>query len=310
MGKIGALFVAAAIAQSAGAFAASARAEDCPGHPDAIGTSRVLAVQPDEFVRVGMMQYRESLPLADKEVVLTFDDGPLPPYSNEILDTLASQCAKATYFLVGEMAHAYPATARRMSDEGHTVGTHSQNHPLHFDRLTVEKLRWEIDEGIASVSAALGDPEKVAPFFRIPGLGRSQQVEHELAARSLVVFSADVVADDWHHRIKPDQIIARAMSRLEARGKGILLLHDIHKATAEALPGLLKALKEHGFHIVQVVPAEPALTATAGAPQMAPGLSPRPRLNPNTCDGWSRFRRPDNSSWTTVPTRHAGRTST
>ena len=100
---------------------------------------------------------------------------------------------KVTYFLVGEMAHAYPADVRRISDEGHTIGTHSQNHPIRFDSWRIEKLRWQIDEGIASVSAALGDPEKVAPYFRIPGLGRSEQVESELAARSLVVFSADFV---------------------------------------------------------------------------------------------------------------------
>jgi peptidoglycan/xylan/chitin deacetylase (PgdA/CDA1 family) len=60
--------------------------------------------------------------------------------------------------------------------------------------------------------------------------------------------------DDWHHRISPKKIIVLAMKRLEARGKGILLLHDIHPATVAALPGLLKELKQRGFHIVHVVP--------------------------------------------------------
>jgi peptidoglycan/xylan/chitin deacetylase (PgdA/CDA1 family) len=55
-----------------------------------------------------------SLPLADKEVVLTFDDGPVPRYSNQILDILAAQCVKATFFLVGEMARAHPLTVRRI----------------------------------------------------------------------------------------------------------------------------------------------------------------------------------------------------
>jgi peptidoglycan/xylan/chitin deacetylase (PgdA/CDA1 family) len=241
----------------------AATAQECPGNPDAIGTSRVLVVRPGEYKRLGTMQYPETLPLADKEVVITFDDGPLPPYSNQVLDTLASQCVKATYFLVGEMAHAFPATVQRIYEEGHTIGTHSQSHPLRFDRLSTEKLRWEIDEGIAEVGAALGDPDKLAPFFRIPGLGRSNEVERELASRSLVTFSVDVVADDWHHRIKPAQIISRAMSRLEVQGKGILLLHDIHPVTVAALPGLFKKLKERGFHIVQVVvPAEPSAPET------------------------------------------------
>src|SRR5262249_4792490 len=79
-------------------------AANYPGHPDALGTSRALAIDPAQYRRIGLMQYSDSLPLADKEVVLTFDDGPILPYSNQILDILASQCVKATYFLVGEMS--------------------------------------------------------------------------------------------------------------------------------------------------------------------------------------------------------------
>jgi peptidoglycan/xylan/chitin deacetylase (PgdA/CDA1 family) len=209
------------------------------------------------------MQYPQTLPLEDHEVVLTFDDGPLPPYSNKILDILASQCVKATYFLVGGMAHAYPDVVRRVHAEGHTIGTHSQNHPLNMRRLSDERVRAEIDDGIASVGAALGDPAQVAPFFRIPGLERSATVDAELDAHWLVTFSVDAVADDWHRHISPSEIIARGIRRLEAKGKGILLLHDIHPWTVVALPGLLKELKDHGFHIVQVVPGE--------APQMIAG---------------------------------------
>ena len=83
------------------------------------------------------MQYRQTLPLNDHEVVITFDDGPLPPYSNIILDTLVSQCVKATYFLIGRMAHEYPSIVRRIYNAGHTVGTHTQNHPLALPRMPV-----------------------------------------------------------------------------------------------------------------------------------------------------------------------------
>jgi hypothetical protein len=113
----------------------------------------------------------------------------------------------------------------------------------------------------------LGDRKYLAPFFRIPGLARSDLLESELAARGLVVFSSDTVADDWHHRIGAKQIIAVAMRRLEAAGKGILLLHDIHAKTAAALPGLLKELKDKGFQIVQVVPAASYLIAMANKPK-------------------------------------------
>jgi peptidoglycan/xylan/chitin deacetylase (PgdA/CDA1 family) len=215
----------------------------------------VITIDPSEYQRLGTLNYQQTLPLADHEVVLTFDDGPISPYSNQVLDILASQCVKGLFFLVGEMAKAYPAVVRRIHDEGHTIGSHSQDHPLRFDRISDAKVRWEIDAGIDNVSAALGEAGGLAPFFRIPGFGRTDVVEGELAARSLVVFSTDAVADDWHRHISASQIIARAMSRLEAKGKGMLLLHDIHPWTVAALPGLLKALKDKGFHIVQVVPS-------------------------------------------------------
>ena len=228
--------------------------EACPGNPDALGTSRVLTISPSELSRIGSMQYSQSLPLNDHEVVITFDDGPIPPYSNSVLDTLASQCVKATYFLVGEMAQAYPSIVRRIYNAGHTVGTHSQNHPFAFQRLSLPNAERQVDNGIASVDAALGDPKALSPFFRIPGLGRTSAIENYLASKSLVTWSADVVADDWKH-INANEIVRRAMRRLEAKGRGILLLHDIHPATALALPVLLKELKTHGYHIVQVVAA-------------------------------------------------------
>src|ERR1700749_4039958 len=101
---------------------APAAAQMCPGNPDALGTSRVLTISPTDFSRIGTMQYRQTLAPNDHEVVITFDDGPLPPYSDRILDTLASQCVRVTYFLVGQMAHAYPWVVRRMYNEGHTIG--------------------------------------------------------------------------------------------------------------------------------------------------------------------------------------------
>jgi peptidoglycan/xylan/chitin deacetylase (PgdA/CDA1 family) len=251
----------------ASAAASPALAQECPGKADALGTSRVLMLGPGEPTRVGSMQYPQSLPLADKEVVLTFDDGPLPPYSNQVLDILAEQCVKVTYFLVGEMARSYPDVVRRIYQEAHTIGTHTEDHPLRMHKLPVEKIRWEIDQGIADVTAALGDPNKLAPFIRIPGLDRSDVIEAEAAARSLVIFSTDTVADDWHRHIKPRDIVSRAMTRLEKRGRGILLLHDIHKSTVAALPELLKELKEKGFRVVHVISGEtPGRIETVGEP--------------------------------------------
>ena len=268
----------------------AAAAESCPGHPDALGTSRVLAISPGNFKRIGSMQYSQSLPLNNHEVVLTFDDGPIPPYSTEILDTLASQCVKATYFLVGEMARAYPSVVRRIYNEGHTIGTHSQNHPLAFQRLSMPRVEQQVDGGIASVDAALGDPKAVSPFFRIPGLGRNAAIESYLASKSLVVWSSDVVADDWKH-INAKEIVKRAMRRLNEKGRGILLLHDIHPATVIALPTLLKELKDQGYRIVQVV-------ATGERPPSLPEAVTAPGTPK---EGWPRVVRTKNAHDT--PTR-------
>src|SRR6202051_4370927 len=147
-----------------------ASAADCPGHPDALGTSRTLVVDPKAHPHIGTMQYPETLPLQDHEVVLTFDDGPLPHNSNQILQILASECIKATFFEIGRMALSFPQGVRKLRDAGHTIGTHTQNHPLSMDRMAIERARQEIDDGIASVKAALGDDTAVAPFLRIPGL--------------------------------------------------------------------------------------------------------------------------------------------
>jgi peptidoglycan-N-acetylglucosamine deacetylase len=231
-------------------------AESCPGNPGAIGTSRTITVDPKVLPEIGRMQYPQSLPLEDHEVVITFDDGPLPPYTNRILDILAANCVKADYFLVGQMAEAYPDLVRRIYNSGHIVGTHSLHHPLTFNRMREQALAAEVEGGIDAVNAAIGDPRAVAPFFRIPGLYRSTTADEFLAGKSLAVFSADEVADDWHHGIRPKQIVALAMRRIEAKNhRGILLLHDIHPATVRALPLLLKELKDNGYHIVQAVPA-------------------------------------------------------
>src|SRR3954469_25086998 len=162
--------------------AQAASAADCPGHPDAIGTSRTIVVDPPRHPIIGTMQYAKTLPLEDHEVVLTFDDGPLPRYSNQILDVLASQCVKATFFTVGRMAQDHPEGVRKLRDAGHTIGSHTEDHPLFMKRMPIERARQEIDDGIAEVTAALGDPSAVAPFFRIPGLSRAEPTEDYVAS--------------------------------------------------------------------------------------------------------------------------------
>ena len=252
---------------AASIVAAPAQASECPGNPGALGTSRTIVVDPAEHPLLGGFQYRESLPLNDKEIVLTFDDGPLPPYSNRVLDILASECVKATFFMVGRMARAYPQVARRVYEEGHTVANHSQNHPFTFNRMTVDAAAREIEDGFESIRAAIGDPAAVAPFFRVPGLLRQDSVEQYLASRGVMTWSVDFMADDWKRRLRAAEVVRRGLQRIEAKGRGILLLHDIQPATAIGLPALLRELKERGYRIVHVVPATAERPKTATAPE-------------------------------------------
>jgi peptidoglycan/xylan/chitin deacetylase (PgdA/CDA1 family) len=240
-------------------------AADCPGHPGALGTSRTLVVDPRQHPRIGTMQYPETLPLEDHEVVLTFDDGPLPRNSNQILDILAAQCVKATFFVIGRQAQAFPEGVRKLRDEGHSIGTHTQDHPLGMKRMSIERARQEIDDGIASVKAALGDDAALAPFFRIPGLSRAETVEDYLASQGIQIWSADFLADDWRH-VSSSRVYDLAIKRLEDKGRGILLLHDIQARTVAALPRILHELKVRGYRIVHVVPATSEQPATPTEP--------------------------------------------
>ena len=200
-------------------------------------------------------------------MVLTFDDGPLPKYSNQILDILAAQCVKATFFLVGRQAKANPEGVRKVRDAGHTVATHTQNHPTGMHRLPLDRARQEIEEGIASVTAALGDGTRARAVLPHSRPARATTASRTYArSKGLQIWSADFPADDWRH-VSADRVYDLAIQRLEAKGKGILLLHDIQPRTVAALPRILHELKARGYRIVHVVPATPDRPATPTEPQ-------------------------------------------
>ena len=167
---------------------------------------------------------------------------------------------------VGEQARANPEGVRKLLAAGHTIGTHTQTHPLSMNRMATDRARQEIEDGIASTKAALGDnADALAPFFRIPGLLRADNVEDYLAEQGIQTWSADFLADDWRH-ISSARVYDLAISRLEAKGKGILLLHDIQARTVAALPRILQTLKARGYRIVHVVPATAERPATPTEP--------------------------------------------
>lgn len=226
-------------------------AQECPGNADAIGTSRVIAVDPTVLPRVGTVQYPQTLPLRDHEVVLTFDDGPSASSTRQILDTLAAQCVAANFFVIGERAKAIPELVRRAYEEGHTIGTHSQTH-ANLAELSIADAMKEIQSGFDSTNAALGPQKTAAPFFRAPYLATTPSLERYLSEQNVMLWSIDIDPEDWRP-LMPDEVVQRILSQLEKKRSGIILMHDVQLHTAAAIPRLLSELKSRGYRIVHVV---------------------------------------------------------
>ncbi len=260
------------IALAAGAFAlggATAHAAPC-ANPNAMGVSRVMTVDARTLPLIGSHDYGVTLPLAPGEVVLTFDDGPLAPYTNAVLKALADECLQAIFFMVGRQASANPQLARQVRAAGHTIGTHAQNHLLY--RMPLDRAAYEIDTGIASVGAAFGTPRALAPFFRFPGLFRTTEAEQHLRSRGLMAWSVDADSYDWK-KISSGHMLNHTLAELDKRRGGILLMHDVQAKTALTLPALLAEMKARGYRIVHVVPS-----GASAVPDLVAGAPAQPKL--------------------------------
>ena len=225
----------------------------CPD--SALGTARVLTVDALSTPRVGRKHFPSTLPLAPKEVVLTFDDGPWPGTTDRVLDALKRECVLASFFLVGRNALAHPALARRALAEGHTVAHHTYAHPI-LTTMSPDRAEAEIDRGFAAVDSALYGKAGTAPatpFFRFPGFASNPELLERMQRRGIVVFGADLWASDWNP-MTAVQTLAQVLGRLEATGGGIILFHDTQPHTAGMLPEFLRELKRRGYRVVHVVP--------------------------------------------------------
>jgi peptidoglycan-N-acetylglucosamine deacetylase len=232
--------------------------QPCPGNPDALSISRVIAVDAATAPRVGRKQFPATLPLADREVVLTFDDGPWPGTTSAVLDALRRECVRATFFLVGRNAADHPELARRELAEGHTVAHHSFRHPQ-LDRMSPQAAEAEIDRGFAAVDTVLyghGSKQPQTPFFRFPGFASTPYLLNRLAARHITVFGADLWAGDWR-TMSPKRELDQVLDRLRAAQGGIVLFHDTKRQTAVMLPAFLRHLKTEGYKVVHVVAPAP-----------------------------------------------------
>lgn len=185
--------------------------------------------------------------LAPLEVVLTFDDGPVPGRTNKVLDALDAYGVKGLFFMVGEMAHYYPETAALVSGSGQTIATHTYSHP-YLPALSHDAALADIDRGIATVKERTGETPH---FFRFPYLAENEWLDRALASRGLIPVGADVDSLDYREATT-EQLVDRVMSGLEARGGGIVLMHDLQGRTARAIGPLLARLEEGGYKVVQL----------------------------------------------------------
>lgn len=237
-------------------------------NPDALGTSRVLEIDTTDGLYLGRL-YSGRLPLGPKEIVLTFDDGPAPHNTDKVLAALDKECVKATYFIVGQMAKAYPDILRRVAAAGHTVAYHTMSHPLDMVKRPLGWAQENISSGWSSVDAILygkADPESPAvPFFRYPGLFNSRQINEWLNGKNVGVFAADATGNDWVRGYDAQKVMEFSLKDLERAGNsGILLLHDTKDSTATMMPALLRELKARGYKIVHLVPKIPTPPLATG----------------------------------------------
>ncbi len=241
-------FAVATVALTAGVAPAFGQIKPC-ANTAGIGVSRVVEIDTTGGPGFGFEHYKAYDFLEAREVVLTFDDGPQKFHTEAVLAALANHCTKAIFFSIGKMALGYPEIIRRVAADGHTVGTHTWSHQNIRKRKTPAEAVDEIERGISAVRRAVGGP--IAPFFRYPELADSPDSLAHLQSRNVSMFSTDIDSFDFKIRA-PDQMVKSLVEKLEKKGKGIVLMHDIQPITAKAVPLLLATLKERGFKIVHM----------------------------------------------------------
>jgi peptidoglycan/xylan/chitin deacetylase (PgdA/CDA1 family) len=228
-------------------------------NPDALGIARVVEIDTTGGPGFGFEHFKQLDFLREKEVVLTFDDGPWPENTPSVLKTLANECTTGIFFSIGKHATYYPEILKQVAAAGHTIGTHTWSHAtLTNKKLTEDQRKEEIEKGFSAVKWAL-DGVSPSPFFRFPALQHPPEMVTYLGTRNIAMFSCDLDSFDFKAR-NAQQVIDVTMKKLDKQGKGIILMHDFHKHTAEALPALLRKLKEGGYKVVQMKAKAPVQT--------------------------------------------------
>ena len=220
-------------------------------NPNALGVARVVEIDTTGGPGFGFEHFKQFDFLTEKEVVLTFDDGPWPVNTPAVLKALADECTKGLFFSVGKHATYHPEILKQVLAQGHTVGTHTWSHVnLNSKKLTEQQVKDEVEKGFSAVRFALGT--NPAPFFRFPQLQHNPAMVAYFGTRNVAMFSTEIDSFDFRKGATPEKIVETMMTRLDKLGKGIILMHDFQKNTGLALPTLLARLKAGGYKVVQM----------------------------------------------------------
>jgi peptidoglycan/xylan/chitin deacetylase (PgdA/CDA1 family) len=181
--------------------------------------------------------------LAGKKLVaLTFDDGPHPTNTSNLLDILKQEDVQATFFVLGTRVDYYGDIVRRAYQDGHQIASHTRNHK-DLTKLSAADRGREINSTIASIEGTIG----VKPTAMRPPYGALNEAVKADAGMALVLWSVD--PEDWKYR-DADTVYNHVMSR--TRDGSIVLLHDIHATTVQAAAKIVPALKAEGYTMVTV----------------------------------------------------------
>jgi len=227
----------------AACLASGSSLADCASQ-DVLGTSRTLLLK-REAAAYGTAQH-QALALQPHEVVITFDDGPRPESTPQVLAALKAQCVRATFFMNGEPLDQHRSLAQQVRAEGHSVGMHGYQH-LAFGKLPPTEQLADLKAMQEAYQTAFG---VAAAAYRFPYLAETPALMDALKAQQITVMSLDVGMDDWLPDQSP-QILANRLTERLGQG-GILLLHDAQDQTAQALPLLLQTLKTQGYQVVHL----------------------------------------------------------
>lgn len=182
------------------------------------------------------------------KIALTFDDGPHPRYTDEIMDVLEEYGIHATFFFVGENVVAYPDVARSVACRGHEIGNHTYTHPC-----AVKKNAAALKKEMIDCDSVIQETTDTCPKLFRPPQGIWNQQVYELAQKqdySVILWNIDTL--DWAHT-PAEQIVDNVLSHIKSGD--IILMHDYHSngcTTVEALRGFVPVLLERGYQFVTV----------------------------------------------------------